>query len=311
MIPLPGRLVKWLMAVGAIFFVDRWLMTACANGCSDCFSRVKRICRMSVSAMSSLGKVCRASTAGLPWVRVPVLSNTMSVSLLANSSAWASFTRMPCLAPLPMPTVRAVGVASPSAQGQAMMSTLMNVVRAKAAGLLSGKRVQNRAEAMARMTTVGTKILDMRSASCCICGLEPRACSTRATICDSRVWLPTFWAMILRVPSWLMLPAKTWLPLVLAAGMGSPVMADSSMWELPERTLPSMGMRSPGLMMTKSPSRISAASTVISWLFRMTVAWEGCSERRSLMACALRFLARSSRYFPRRIRVMMTVADSK
>ena len=64
-----------------------------------------------------------------------------------------------------MPTMSAVGVASPSAQGQAMMSTLMKVVRANPWGVFNGKRYQNRAEIIASAKTVGTKMDEMRSAS--------------------------------------------------------------------------------------------------------------------------------------------------
>ena len=134
-----------------------------------------------------LGKRCICETIGLPCVRVPVLSNTMSVILFAISNACASFIRIPCLALLPIPTIRAVGVASPSAQGQAIMRTLMKVVRAKFGGVLKGKKYQNRAEISAMTKTVGTKMEEMRSASFCISGLDPNACSTRAMIWARRV----------------------------------------------------------------------------------------------------------------------------
>lgn len=46
------------------------------------------------------------------------------INLLAVSRLSASFIRMPRSAPLPMPTMMAVGVASPRAHGQAMISTV-------------------------------------------------------------------------------------------------------------------------------------------------------------------------------------------
>ena len=64
-----------------------------------------------------------------------------------------------------MPTIKAVGVASPSAQGQAMISTLMKVVRANWGGVLKGKKYQNSAETTAMRKTVGTKMDEIRSAS--------------------------------------------------------------------------------------------------------------------------------------------------
>ena len=64
------------------------------------------------------------TTFGLPSVSVPVLSIT-SVSMRSNrSSASASRIRMPECAPRPMPTMIDIGVARPSAQGQAMISTV-------------------------------------------------------------------------------------------------------------------------------------------------------------------------------------------
>ena len=62
-------------------------------------------------------------TAGSPPVIVPVLSSTTARRLCARSSASLFLNRMPFSAPLPVPTMMAVGVARPSAQGQAMTST--------------------------------------------------------------------------------------------------------------------------------------------------------------------------------------------
>jgi hypothetical protein len=60
---------------------------------------------------------------GLPSVSVPVLSTT-SVSIFEKpSSALASRTNTPAWAPRPVATITDMGVARPSAQGQAMIST--------------------------------------------------------------------------------------------------------------------------------------------------------------------------------------------
>ena len=60
---------------------------------------------------------------GLPSVSVPVLSTT-SVSTFSNrSSASAFLISTPAVAPLPTPTMIDMGVARPSAQGQAMIRT--------------------------------------------------------------------------------------------------------------------------------------------------------------------------------------------
>ena len=65
------------------------------------------------------------STRGCPSVSVPVLSNHTWRMRPARSSAPASFTRMPRRLASPAPAMIAMGVASPSAHGQLMMSTVV------------------------------------------------------------------------------------------------------------------------------------------------------------------------------------------
>ncbi len=73
-----------------------------------------------------------ATTFGLPSVSVPVLSTT-SVSIFSmRSSASAFLISTPACAPRPTPTMIDIGVARPSAQGQAMMSTLTAATRPNA-----------------------------------------------------------------------------------------------------------------------------------------------------------------------------------
>ncbi len=62
-------------------------------------------------------------TFGFPSVRVPVLSTISVLTFSIVSRASALRTRMPSLAPRPVPTMMDMGVAKPRAQGQAMMST--------------------------------------------------------------------------------------------------------------------------------------------------------------------------------------------
>ena len=91
-----------------------------ARGCSDFCSALNSTDSISVSG------VCNhisAVTAGCPWVIVPVLSNTMQFTLQRFSRAKASFIKIWFSAPLPIPTIRAVGVANPKAQGQAITRT--------------------------------------------------------------------------------------------------------------------------------------------------------------------------------------------
>jgi len=57
------------------------------------------------------------------------LSNTTVVSRSAFSRISPPRIRMPAWAPRPTPTISAAGVAMPSAQGQAMISTAMKASR--------------------------------------------------------------------------------------------------------------------------------------------------------------------------------------
>ena len=66
---------------------------------------------------------CSATSRGRPSVSVPVLSNATMRTACASSSACASLIRMPWRAATPVPTMIAVGVARPSAHGQAITST--------------------------------------------------------------------------------------------------------------------------------------------------------------------------------------------
>ena len=62
-------------------------------------------------------------TWGWPHVSVPVLSKMTVVALESVSSAAPPLISTPFWAPTPVPTMTAVGVASPSAHGHAMTST--------------------------------------------------------------------------------------------------------------------------------------------------------------------------------------------
>ena len=100
-----------------------------ASGCS--LPRSTLAARRSNSFSSTPAAGITATTFGLPSVSVPVLSIT-SVSMRSScSSACASRTRIPACAPRPMPTMIDIGVASPSAQGQAMISTVTAATRPK------------------------------------------------------------------------------------------------------------------------------------------------------------------------------------
>ena len=64
---------------------------------------------------------------------------------------------MPFSAPLPMPTVSEVGVARPSAHGQAMISVVTRTMVAKMRRGSGPNRYQTTNARMARIITAGTK----------------------------------------------------------------------------------------------------------------------------------------------------------
>ena len=73
----------------------------------------------------------RSVSAGFPSVTVPVLSSTTTSTRPAAWRALPSRTSTPASAALPTATMIEIGVASPSAQGQAITSTDTAITTAK------------------------------------------------------------------------------------------------------------------------------------------------------------------------------------
>ena len=121
--PLPGRAAKSVTSGGVMAFASASARTAFARGCSLRLSSAAASVRSSVSETPSAGS--RSVTRGAPSVMVPVLSSATIWVRPAASSEAAVLKRMPFLAPRPLPTIIATGVARPSAQGQLMTSTEM------------------------------------------------------------------------------------------------------------------------------------------------------------------------------------------
>ena len=92
-----------------------------ASGCSLARSTLAASRSKLVSSKPSAATT--AVTAGLPSVSVPVLSTTSVSTFSSRSSASAFLMSTPAWAPRPTPTMIDIGVARPSAHGQAMMST--------------------------------------------------------------------------------------------------------------------------------------------------------------------------------------------
>ena len=101
---------------------------AAASGCSLARSSARGKAQQ-LAPRRSRRRRRSPSTFGLPSVRVPVLSTT-SVSIFSKrSSASAFLISTPACAPRPTPTMIDIGVARPSAQGQAMISTATAATR--------------------------------------------------------------------------------------------------------------------------------------------------------------------------------------
>ena len=91
----------------------------------------------------AVGRRAPGCTLMWPVVTVPVLSSTIVSTLRVDSRTWGPLMRMPSCAPRPVPTSSAVGVASPSAHGQAMISTAtaaVNAAVARVAGDAASRR---------------------------------------------------------------------------------------------------------------------------------------------------------------------------
>ncbi len=200
-------------------------------------------------------------TLGLPSVRVPVLSRHIVSILDMCSSADASLTSIPERAPRPMPTIIAVGVASPSAHGQAMTSTDTAAITPN--GTLPAPDTAHTANVMTdNVITAGTNTRLMRSTSFCTGALEPCASRTLLMMRASSVSAPTDDTETSIVPSPFRVPALTLSPTFFSTPADSPESMLSSTAVRPALTTPSAGTRSPGRTTMASPAeRLSALTS--------------------------------------------------
>ncbi len=205
-----------------------------------------------------------------PVVTVPVLSSTIVSTRRVDSSTSGPLMRMPSWAPRPVPTSSAVGVASPSAHGQAMISTATAVVIAKAA--LAPPPSQKPSVATARAITTGTKIADTRSASRCTGALPVCASVTSRPIWASAVSAPILVARTTRRPPALTVAPTTSSPGCFSTGTDSPVSSAWSTAEEPSSTMPSVAIFSPGRTTKRSPTCSSPIATRRSRSFSSSTA---------------------------------------
>ncbi len=232
-------------------------------------------------------------TVGLPSVSVPVLSKMMAWMRDACSSAVAFLIRIPCRAPIPVATATAVGVARPSASGQAITTAVTASVRAKSAVWWMTKNHTRKVDRPAP-TAKSTRYCAARSARRWAGAFEFCAVCTSWTIWASAVSAPTRVARTRSDPLPLTVPPITSSPGALPTGRLSPVIMLSSTALAPAMTTPSTGTFSPGRTSSRSPTRTSSTGTVRT-----------CPSGPTTLACAG---ARRSRAFsaseePRRLRI--------
>lgn len=205
-----------------------------------------------------------------------------------------------------------MGVASPSAQGQAMMSTATALMSAWASRGSGPTKAQTTNVMMAVRMTRGTKYEATTSASFWMGARLRCASATMATMRDSSVSAPTFSARTTSAPVPLTVAPITASPLALDTGMGSPVTIASSTALCPSSTTPSTGIFSPGRTRSRSPTwtwSSGTSSSLPSSLRRRAVV--GASPSRDLIAAPVRLRAFSSSTCPSRINVTITPDASK
>ena len=227
----------------------------------------------------------------------------------ANSSAWASRIKMPRFAATPVPAMMAAGVASPSAQGQAI--TITATLWISATSKPAPTQPQAKPVIRAMPNTTGTNTAAIWSTKRWIGALAAWASSTKRMICDSSDVAPTAVTRSCKDPSPLSVPPRTCRPGVLCTGSGSPVSIDSSTLLSPSISSPSAGMRSPGSTRNRSPGKTSAIGNDCSPSGVSTRAVWGRKACSAPMASSVLRLARASSHLPNNTRVMTTAEPSK
>ena len=222
---------------------------------------------------------------------------------------------MPSLAPRPVPTSSAVGVARPSAHGQAMISTATAAV--KAAATPAPVPSQNASVAAASAITIGTNTPEIRSASRCTGALPLCASSTSFAICASWVSAPTRVARTTSRPPAFTVAPTTASPGPTSTGTDSPVSSAASTAERPSSTTPSVATFSPGRTTNRSPtasrsigirsSRPSAPEEV----GRRTATSFAPSSSSARSAAPARRFERASKYRPASRNVVTPAATSR
>ena len=194
--PLPGTAVNSVRSPQSMPRSFASFRTARASGCSLFCSSAPAASSSASSVTGAIGY--RSVTFGSPLVIVPVLSSATISVFPAFSRETAVLNMIPCFAPIPLPTMIATGVASPSAHGQLMTSTA--IPRASANPTLCPVSSQPMIVRAAIVMTAGTKIPDTRSATFAIGAFVAAASLTIWIIWESVVSSPTRVASQVRKP---------------------------------------------------------------------------------------------------------------
>ena len=174
------------------------LTTARPSGCSE--ARSTPAASRSSSSRSNPRRGTIWVTDGRPSVRVPVLSTTRVSTFSISSSASAFLISTPSPAPRPTPTMIDIGVARPSAQGQAMIRTVTATMSACASRGSGPTVAQTRNATTATTMTAGTNQAATRSAMRWIGARERWASATICTIRASIVSRPILSARMTSEP---------------------------------------------------------------------------------------------------------------
>ena len=218
---------------------------------------------------------------------------------------------IPLVAPRPVPTMMAVGVARPKAHGQLMTSTEMACVSARETSPAETS-IQTTNVTSATAITAGTKIPAILSATFSMGALVEVASSTRRMMPASVVSAPTRSARMANQPVVFTVAPVTASPACLPTGTLSPVMTDSSTTPSPSSTMPSTGTPSPAFTISTSPTRTCSMPTRCSLpSSARRVASFGDRSISLLMASVVLPFARASKYLPRVMSVKIMAADSK
>ena len=221
--------------------------------------------------------------------------------------------RMPASAPLPVPTMIAVGVARPMAQGQAMISTAIALARAYGQPRLGAEQHPAR-EGQGRDADArpGTNQPVTRSATRWIGAFEPWARSTSATIWDSVVSRPTRSARMTNEPRGVHRRADDPVAGDLLDRQrlaGEHRLVHGGRARRSRRRRPAPARRAGRARGRRPPPGRAARHARLRRAARARC--PAAAEAATSTAPAAWPLARASSHRPRRIRPMMTAAESK